>query len=354
MLKNPVLWIVVLLIGMLAFVFWPMEDKLQDQRRGGTPLVEYSVVSSLPYNEEISALGNAQANESIDLKAYSTDRVQLVHFDDGQFVKKGQLLVTMKHDEEKANIDEYKATLNEHRRQLRRLQDLEKQSATAASAIEKQQSLIESTEAQQQVAEARFNEKFIVAPFSGQVGLRQISPGQLVTNSTNIVTLDDVSRIKVEFQLPEKYLTEVTVGQQVQAQHVAFKQPFFGQIDSISSRVDKTSRAFSVRAIFNNESQSLRPGMLLQLKITTEASSALVIPESAIVPINNQHFVYVLNDDNTVTKTEIEVGRRKPGTAEVISGLTSGDKVIHKGVLKIRDGASVMTPEDNKNKPKES
>lgn len=344
MFRNPILWIVIVLSGMLAIAFWPSEQKSEMRRGGGSILIEVAEAKTIPYNEEIAALGTAQANESIDLKANSTDRVDIVHFDDGQFVEAGQLLVTMRHDEEKANVNEFKATLNEHRRQLKRLKDLEKQSATAASAIEKQESLIESTEAQQQVAKVRLDEKFIKAPFSGQVGLRQISPGQLITTSTNIVTLDDVNKIKVEFQLSEKYLTAVEVGQQVSAMHVAFKAPFVGVIDSISSRVDKTSRAFSVRAIFNNEAKSLRPGMLLQIKVTTEASNALVIPESAIIPINNQHFVYVLNGDNTVSKTEVVLGRRKPGSAEVVKGLSAGDQVVFKGVLKVRDGAQVTTP----------
>ena len=341
MLKNPVLWIVVLLAGMLAFVFWPEETQQRGGRFGGAPLVEVKTVSRETFNDEVAALGNAQANESIELKAEQTVRVIDVHFDDGERVKKGDLLVTLRHDQEQALIAELDATLKEQRRQLNRLKDLEKQSATAKSALEQQQSLIDATVARRNVATANLQEKFIKAPFSGLLGLRQISPGQLVTSNTVITTLDDISKIKVEFQLPEKYLTQVAVGQTVRANHIAFKQPFIGQVDAIGSRIDQTSRAFTVRALFDNKLNALRPGMLLQLAIVFESNKALVIPESAIVPVNNEHFVYVLNSDNSVSRTKIEIGKRKPGLAEVLSGLEEGQKVVHKGVLKIRDGAKV-------------
>ena len=348
MLKSPVLWIVVLLAGMLAFVFWPQETQERGGRFGGAPLVEVKTVNLEVFNDEVAALGNAQANESIELKAEQTVRVMDVHFDDGQKVEKNDLLVTLRHDQEQALIAELDAMLKEQRRQLVRLKDLEKQSATAKSALEQQQSLIDATVAKRNVATANLQEKFIKAPFSGLLGLRQISPGQLVTTNTVITTLDDISQIKVEFQLPEKYLNMVKAGQTVRATHVAFKKPFIGKVDAIGSRIDESSRAFTVRALFDNKMRALRPGMLLQLAIVFESNKALVIPESAIVPINNDHFVYVLNSDNTVSRTKIEIGKRKPGVAEVLSGLEAGQKVVHKGVLKIRDGAQVKVGGANK------
>ncbi|QTH64871.1 efflux RND transporter periplasmic adaptor subunit [Psychrosphaera ytuae] len=348
MFRNPLFWIVLLLSGMLAFVFWPQEAQQGGRGFGGAPLVEVKAVERQTFNDEVAALGNAQANESIELKAEQTVRVTDVHFDDGEKVEQGTLLVTLRHDQEKALIAELDATLKEQRRQLTRLRNLEKQSATAASAIEQQQSLLDATEAKRKVAIANYQEKFIKAPFSGLLGLREISPGQLVTTNTTITTLDDISKIKVEFQLPEKYLNKVKVGQRVNAKHIAFNTPFIGQVDSIGSRIDQTSRAFTVRALFDNAQGALRPGMLLQLALVFESNKALVIPESAIVPINNDHFVYVLNADDTVSRVKVEIGKRKPGIAEVLSGLEAGTKVVHKGVLKIRDGAQVKVAGDNK------
>ncbi len=341
MLKNPVTWIVLLLAALLTFVFWPQAEQTQQRRGGGAPLVEAIAVQVQSFNEEVNALGNAQANESIEIKAEQTVRVDEVHFEDGQAVNNGDLLVTLRSDQEQALIAELDALLVEQRRQLRRLEDLKRQSATAASAIEQQQSLIDATEAKRQVAVANYQEKLIKAPFSGQLGLRQISPGQLVTTNSVITTLDDLSRIKVEFQLPEKYLTKVRTGQTVVAKHIAFKQPFLGAVGATDTRIDQTSRAFTVRALFDNPNGELRPGMLLQLNIILAEANALVVPESAIIPINDDHFVYVLNDDSSVSRVKVEIGTRKPGLVAVTDGLVAGQKVIHKGVLKIRDGATV-------------
>jgi len=342
MLNKPVVGIVVLLVAMLAYIYWPQEEAQSKRRMGGGAKVELSAVKQILFRDEISALGNAQANESVTLMAQATDRVKAVFFEDGDRVTKAQQLVSLEHSEEQAQVLELQISLAEQKRQLQRLLDIEKKSAPAQSAIDSQKSLMETTRAKLEVANVKLNEKFINAPFAGVLGLRQISPGQLVTNSTQITTLDDISQIKVEFQLPEKFLNSVVKGQKVSAKNVAYVEPFSGVINSISPRVDKVTRSFKVRALFDNQDEKLKPGMLLQLKVETSARQVLVVPESSIVPMNDQHFVFVAND-NKVARTPIEIGRRKPGMVEVLSGLTEGQQVVAKGVLKLRDGASIKT-----------
>lgn len=343
MFNKPVIGIVSLLLIMVAYVYWPADEQQVQQRGGGKPtLVKSKQAEMILFKDEISALGTAQANESVTLTAQSTDRVKSIQFDDGQTVTKGQLLLTLEHAEEKALVQELKVTLSEQTRQLRRLQDLKKQSATAESAIDTQRSTMEATQAKLEVAKIKLSEKFIYAPFAGQLGLRQISPGQLVTNDTKITSLDDLSKIKVEFQLPEKYLNRVAIGQAVAATNVAYPDSFVGEVIAISSRLDRVTRAFTVRAIFDNQAGMLRPGMLLQLKVETQAAQALVIPESAIIPINQKHYVYLIVD-NKVQRVEVGIGRRKPGFVEVLSGLTEGAEVVTQGVIKVRPGSSVTT-----------
>ena len=343
MFNKPVIGIVSLLLIMVAYVYWPADEQQVQQRGGGKPtLVKSKQAEMILFKDEISALGTAQANESVTLTAQSTDRVKSIQFDDGQTVTKGQLLLTLEHAEEKALVQELKVTLSEQTRQLRRLQDLKKQSATAESAIDTQRSTMEATQAKLEVAKIKLSEKFIYAPFAGQLGLRQISPGQLVTNDTKITSLDDLSKIKVEFQLPEKYLNRVAIGQAVAATNVAYPDSFVGEVIAISSRLDRVTRAFTVRAIFDNQAGMLRPGMLLQLKVETQAAQALVIPESAIIPINQKHYVYLIVD-NKVQRVEVGIGRRKPGFVEVLSGLTQGAEVVTQGVIKVRPGSSVTT-----------
>ncbi len=345
-------WIVLLLICMLAFVYWPAAEQSNGQQSGKQlPLVETQVVSKQFLKDEIIALGTTQANESIILTAQSTDRVKSLHFEDSDKVEKGQLIVALEHAEEQAEVKELEIKLAEQKRQLQRLLDINKTSAPAESAIDSQKSLMESTQAQLSVAKIQLSEKYIYAPFAGKLGLRQISVGQLLTSNTEITTLDDLSQIKVEFELPEKYLNRVSEGQPVSAKNIAYGQTFNGTISSIASRLDKATRSFKVRALFPNSDLKLRAGMLLQLIVETQSIETLTVPETSIIPMNAEHYVYKVID-NKVHKVLVETGRRKPGVVEILSGLVEGDVVISQGVIKVRDGSMVTTAAQNSKQTK--
>lgn len=345
MFKKPVTWIVLLLICMLAYVFWPAADTLTAKKDSNKPtLVETQTVKKQFLKDEITALGTTQANESIILTAQSTDRVKSVHFDDSDNVKKGQLIIALEHAQEQAEVKELEIKFAEQQRQLQRLLDINKTSAPAESAIDSQKSLMETTQAQLSVAKIRLSEKFVYAPFAGKLGLRQISQGQLLTSNTEITTLDDLSQIKVEFELPEKFLNRVSFGQSVTAKNIAYPLEFNGKITSIASRLDKATRSFKVRAIFPNKQLKLRAGMLLQLIVETKSVEVLTVPETAIIPINAEHYVYQVID-NKVHRVQVITGRRKPGIVEVVSGLVEGDIVVSQGVIKVREGSMITTPE---------
>ena len=343
MFKKPVTWIVLLLICMLTYVFWPAPDTELAKKGSSKPtLVETQPATRQFLKDEIIALGTTQANESIILTTQSTDRVKGVHFEDSDSVKKGQLILTLEHAEEQAEVKGLEIKFAEQQRQLQRLLDINKTSAPAESAIDSQKSLMEATQAQLAVAKIKLSEKFVYAPFSGVLGLRQVSLGQLLDNDTEITTLDDLSQIKVEFELPEKYLNRVSFGQSVVAKNIAYPQMFKGTITSIASRLDKATRSFKVRAIFPNKELKLRAGMLLQLTVETQSVEVLTVPEASIIPINAEHYVYKVID-NKVHRVEVVTGRRKPGVVEVESGLVEGDIVVSQGVIKVRDGSMVTT-----------
>lgn len=344
MINKPIVIICSLLVAMLVYIYMPAEESGGKRRMGGAALVEVAEVERVILTNTIPALGNAEANESVTITAQSTDRIAELYFEDGQQVNKGDSLLALEHGEEKALVEELKINLKEQTRQLRRLQDLQKQSASAQSALDAQASLVDSTSAKLEVAKIKLAEKFVTAPFSGVLGMREVSPGQLVTNSTDITTLDDLSYIKVEFNLPEKYLNAVAKSQSVVATNIAYSEPFEGQVASISPRVDKVTRAFTLRALFDNKDGKLKPGMLLQLQVQTEARSAIVVPESSVIPMNDSHFVFVAQE-NKVRRVAVEIGTRRPGLVEVVSGLEPGQMVVAKGVMKLRDGASITVAE---------
>ena len=163
---------------------------------------------------------------------------------------------------------------------------------------------------------------------------------------TEITTIDDIHIIKVDFTIPEKYLTSLESGQVVQAKSTAYQATqFVGKVVSVDSRIEPRTRTLKVRAEISNDQYKLRPGMLLQIQVERQTDNVLQVPESSIIPIEDKHYVYVVKEDVATRKT-VTIGRRQPGIVEVLSGLEVGEEVVVEGALKLRDGRTVKVLED--------
>jgi membrane fusion protein (multidrug efflux system) len=173
------------------------------------------------------------------------------------------------------------------------------------------------------------------------LGLRQVSVGALVRPGDAITTLDDLSIIKVDFNIAEVHLPSLAIGQNIRAKSIAYPDEIFeGKIVSIGSRVDPATRAIQIRANINNQDFKLRPGMLLQINLQKKMLTTLILPEASLVPIEDKHFVFVVNDAE-VTRKQVKIGLRKPGKVQIVSGLNEGELVVIEGALKLRDGSKV-------------
>jgi membrane fusion protein (multidrug efflux system) len=189
---------------------------------------------------------------------------------------------------------------------------------------------------------ARLSDRLILAPFSGVLGFRQVSPGQLLQPNTAITTLDDISTIKLDFTVPESFLGAVTSGARVFARAASYPdREFEGEIRSVGSRVDPVTRAIQVRAHIPNDDRALRPGMLLTVRIVMAERQSLVVPENAVYQIQDRHYVYVVGDDLVAREREFEAGERRFGIVEVVGGLEPGERVVTEGIVKLRDGTKV-------------
>jgi membrane fusion protein (multidrug efflux system) len=181
----------------------------------------------------------------------------------------------------------------------------------------------------------------ITAPFSGRVGLRHVSLGGLVNPGAVITTLDDLSIVKLDFAVPELFLASLRSGLTIAAQSSAYPgSTFQGRVASVDTRVDPTTRAVAVRALIDNRDGRLRPGMFMTLRLVRAESQALMLPEEAIVPEEDHHFVFVV-DDGKAHKRPVSVGRRRPGEVEILDGLTARDTVIVDGTLNVSEGTPV-------------
>ncbi|MBY0419475.1 MAG: efflux RND transporter periplasmic adaptor subunit, partial [Pararheinheimera sp.] len=233
-------------------------------------------------------------------------------------------------------------SLVDQKRQLERVKNLAKTQATAQSLLDEQQTRVNTTQAQLDAVKARLNEMTIKAPFTGVLGLRQVSEGAYLTAGTVLTTLDDLNKIRLEFSVAEYYLAQLKPGMAVNASSVAYPgKVFTGQIKAIDTRLDPVTRSVKVHALMPNDELELRPGMLLNVKVTLAELQALQVSEKAIVPLQNKQYVFVVNKDNSVTQTEVQLGQRVPGLVEIVSGLNPGDQVVIEGTTKIRSGSMV-------------
>lgn len=336
----------VLLASLAAGVWYKEQGRSQSPSfsRGGTPSVVVTVVSRQNVRREVEALGTIKSRESVVLSAKVTEKVEQVHFKDGQQVRAGDLLVTLRSGEQKAKVRAAKANLQEHQREYKRIEGLVKRNTIASSELDKLYTDIEIARAVLAQHQAELDARFIQAPFAGVLGFRQISPGALLTPGTVITTLDDLAKVKLDFTIPEQFIGQLRLGSVIEGGVAAFpEQPFAGIVTGIDSRVNPLTRAIVVRAEINNPKLLLRPGMLMTLRLIVEQRQGLVVPEEALVPRQRNNFLFVVNNDNVVEQRQVDVGFRSRGTAEILSGVTEGEQIITRGIQRVRPGQTVET-----------
>ncbi|GAA0361338.1 efflux RND transporter periplasmic adaptor subunit [Bowmanella denitrificans] len=342
---SPVL-IILLLVAALTLYLFLQEDQTQNQRMVQIVPVKVQQAQQQEFAVLIEALGTARANEAVAITALESEIVDSIAFDDGDLVKKGQLLLTLNNREERARVNELEVNLQEAKRQLMRIRDLAKENATSAQLLDAQEARVNALAAQLEVANAQLAELEIRAPFAGKLGIRRFSKGALVKPGDVITTLDDLQQIKVDFSISEAHLPDVEKGQLVLASTVAYPgQQFRGEISSLDSRIDPVTRSVQVRAMISNPELKLRPGMLLQINLQKQVLNTLVLPEGALLPIQDKQYVYVVDSNSKAHQQEVEVGRRKPGLAQILSGIQAGDKVVIEGTLRLSEGSQVRIQE---------
>jgi membrane fusion protein, multidrug efflux system len=302
-------------------------------------------VRSERVSQKLEALGNARANESVDISTKLSNIVTAVKFRDGERVKRGQVLVQLDNAQARADVAEAQAALTESESQYNRSRELLNTQALSKSSFDQLVATLAANRARLGAAQARFEDTVIRAPFSGRVGLRRVSVGTLISPGDVITTLDDTSVIKLDFSVPENFLASLREGLSIRASAPAFPvRSFAGSVASIDSRVDMNTRSVTVRALLANDDGALRPGMFLNVTLANDEREALVIPEEALSPEAERQYVYVVTDGK-VSRREVRIGGRRPGRVEILAGLTAGERVVVEGTQKVRDGATVRATE---------
>ena len=315
----------------------------KDAGSTGVVIAEASI-ASFPLSAE--ALGNARANEAVDIRPEITAAITSIEFEEGQEVQAGEILVRLENSEPLADLAAARAALVDSESQYRRSRELYETRVVSESELEQLEARRDADQAAVNAAQSRLNHTVIRAPFSGQLGLRRVSLGSVVGPATVITTLDDTSQIKLDFDVPEVFLSRLQTGLNVVARSAAWPDKNFqGQVISVDTRVDPVSRTVTVRALLPNDDGRLRPGMFLTVTLLKDDVVALMVPEQAIVPERSKQFVFVVGQGNVVEKREVRSGRRRPGEVEILDGLEEGEMVITEGTQKVRPGSVVEAVE---------
>lgn len=293
------------------------------------------------FADEVEALGTTRAAESVEITARVTNVITAIHFTEGEHVERGDPLVELESSEARADHAAAEAELIESRGQYERSRELLRTNAVSTSNVEQLRAVMRADEAALAAAESRLRDHMVRAPFSGEVGLRRVSTGTLVSPGTVITTLDNLDTVLLDFEVPETHLSGIAAGQTLTARGAAYPDvEFTGVVETVDTRVDPVSRAVTVRARLPNTERLLRPGMFMTVRVLRESTPLLLVPEQALVPRQARQYVYVVRE-GVAREVLVQVGRRAPGRVEITEGIEEGDVVVVEGSQHLRDGSPV-------------
>jgi membrane fusion protein (multidrug efflux system) len=311
--------------------------------QGGGVAVEASKVARVALPQGITAVGSLRSDESITLRPEVAGRISAIRFREGERVAKGAPLVLLDTSVTAAEVQQARANLTLASQKYARAIDLEKKGFLSGQARDEAENNLKVAEAAVALAEAKLAKLTIRAPFSGLIGLRSVSVGDYVKEGADMVNLEAVDPLKVDFRVPEIYLSQVRVGQSLQLTLDAMPgKNYEGRVFAINPLIDAAGRAVVIRAQVQNQDATLRPGMFTRVRLLTrEVQDALVVPEQAIVPQGDEWYVYRVADGKA-QRAKVEIGQRRDGKTEIVKGLQDNDVVVTAGQLKLREGVPVQ------------
>jgi membrane fusion protein (multidrug efflux system) len=291
---------------------------------------------------DVTAVGTLIAADSVVIRPEIAGRIVGLHFQEGQAIAKGAKLVTLDPAEYRAQLAGTTADAHTETQRFERAKELLDKNFISKEALDVAKGNMDRALAKQQQDQVLLSKTTIVAPFSGIVGLRQVSPGAYLRAGDDIVRLENVSAVKLDFRVPEVYLSKLKPTQEVSIKTDAFpNETFKGRIFALEPGMDEKTRTVLSRALIPNPQNKLRAGMFARVNVLLETRShSILVPEQAIWPQGLDTFVYRVVDGKAML-TKIELGVRRPGEVEVLKGLSATDMVVTDGQMKLKDGAPV-------------
>jgi len=307
----------------------------------GRVQVEVVPVAVLPVARGVAAVGNLRSQDSVILRSEIAGRIREIGFVEGGRVEKGQMLVRLDDAVTRAELQQAQANLSLARSQYKRAQELSAQGFISHQARDEAASQLQIQQAAVALAQARLDKTVIVAPFDGLIGLRNLSVGDYVSAGDELAPLESIDPLNVDFRIPEQYLAQVAVGATLAVQFDALpglaRQ---GEVKAMSPLVDMGGRSILLRASIPNADGALRPGIFARVQLRFSDGESMLIPEAALAPSGRAQYVFRVHDGKA-QRLEVQIGQRRDGWVEILSGLEHDVQVVVSGLQKIRDGSLV-------------
>ena len=313
------------------------------------PAVEVAIVETMTLVDETQAVGSLRSRQGVMMRPEVGGRVKQIFFNDGQRVRKGQVMVQFEDQLQSAQLSQAKAELSIAEANHKRNQELVTQNFISKRSLDESGAALEVARAKLALADATLQRLKVLAPFDGITGLKQINVGDYLKDGADMVNVEDIDAVLLDFRLPERFQAKIRAGQKAQLTVDALPgRPFTAVVQAVDPLIEANGRSVGVRGCIDNRQQQLRPGMFARVNaVFGSRENALVIPEEAIVPQGGRAFVVkVVAGEKPGTliseRVVVKVGLRQPGKVEILEGLAAGDTVVTAGHQRLqKDGTPV-------------
>lgn len=338
MKKNTI----VALFAISVVAFSSVSNAKRPSTGGRTVAVVAQNVSQHDISQSLSLIGKLEAKQSVVISPEVSGKVEQIAIYANQKVKQGQLLVQLNDDKASAAVKEANAYLKDEQRKLKEFERLVKRNAITQTEIDAQKTNVDIAQARLEAANANLRDLHISAPFSGTVGFVDFSLGKMVSVGSDLITLDNLSLMQLDLQVPERYLSKLSTGMKVIATSQAWgDQSFAGEVVGIDSRINQETLNLRVRIEFANPESKLKPGMLMAATIDFPAISAPIIPVQALQYSGTKRYVYIIDDQNKAHRQEVLLGARVGNEVVIEKGLEIGQNIVVQGLVNMRDGVAI-------------
>lgn len=349
MLKQILAALAILGLATLGmWLLWPEGESGNDEpQRGGRDTAVNTIAPERQTLADIlEAVGTTTARDAVNITSEVDGRVVELRFAEGDRVEEGEVLLVLDERQARADLAVAQARHEDARDKFARAERLRPTNNISEAEFDERRSQMRVAEAELEAARTRLANRRVEAPFTGTLGLRDVSRGAYLRAGDVITTLDTIEQLDLNFSVPERFIGRLELGQTVQGRTDALPgEVFKGEVRELDSRVDQRSRSLAVRAFLDNSERLLRPGQFLNVNLRLGEREALMVPEQAVLAQGNEHYLYVV-EDGKAQRRNLTLGERRPGTVEIRDGLDEHDRVIITGLGRLGDGDAVRVLED--------